>query len=59
MTATGEVLSSLPAGQAELLCLLLDVLVVKGCALLSGRLLTWYGPSLTQAARTLPALLHR
>lgn len=27
-------------------------------ALVSGRLLTWYGPSLTEAARTLPALLH-
>ena len=27
--------------------------------LVSGRLLTWYGPSLTEAARTLPALLHR
>jgi ABC-type Fe3+-hydroxamate transport system substrate-binding protein len=27
-------------------------------ALVSGRLLTWYGPSLTEAARTLPAALH-
>jgi ABC-type Fe3+-hydroxamate transport system substrate-binding protein len=27
-------------------------------ALVSGRLLTWYGPSLDEAARTLPALLH-
>jgi ABC-type Fe3+-hydroxamate transport system substrate-binding protein len=26
--------------------------------LVSGRLLTWYGPSLTEAARVLPALLH-
>jgi hypothetical protein len=26
-------------------------------ALVSGRLLTWYGPSLTEAARTLPAAL--
>jgi ABC-type Fe3+-hydroxamate transport system substrate-binding protein len=26
--------------------------------LVSGRLLTWYGPSLTEAVRTLPALLH-
>ena len=26
--------------------------------LVSGRLLTWYGPSLTEAARTLPAALH-
>jgi ABC-type Fe3+-hydroxamate transport system substrate-binding protein len=28
-------------------------------ALVSGRLLTWYGPSLTAAARTLPAALDR
>ncbi|MGA4990923.1 helical backbone metal receptor [Nonomuraea bangladeshensis] len=27
------------------------------CALVSGRLLTWYGPSLTEAARTLPRAL--
>jgi ABC-type Fe3+-hydroxamate transport system substrate-binding protein len=27
-------------------------------ALVSGRLLTWYGPSLTEAARALPAALH-
>jgi ABC-type Fe3+-hydroxamate transport system substrate-binding protein len=27
------------------------------CALVRGRLLTWYGPSLTEAARTLPAAL--
>ena len=26
--------------------------------LVSGRLLTWYGPSLTEAARVLPALLQ-
>ncbi|MGH3589364.1 MAG: helical backbone metal receptor, partial [Pseudonocardia sp.] len=26
-------------------------------ALVSGRLLTWYGPSLTEAARTLPGAL--
>jgi hypothetical protein len=29
------------------------------CALVPGRLLTWYGPSLVEAARDLPGLLAR